>query len=332
MAQLRDRFLISATVNKVGLQCEFDGMTSEIMRDWEPVCLPASSTELSGCRQETAGQREQPDVLGHSGPGVEWIGFIGSSSLGEVGRYHAVDAMRGSRYRSVMNLRREELLKVRFMMNMGRITRLVRALVDDKGSDLFDLLIKVDDVRADQLRAIVVFLHATFETVLRSHFRRPDARFTFCGRSDLDNALRLSDIDPAPFRRLYNPLVAMAKRRTRIVHEADLPTRQTTVEEPWRIADTWQLIMWLMAVPAFYYRLRESVGVADAVERKMLERLHGAMQHHVAFANRLLEVVSLEGPERPAALQEALTVWTTITEMLNLKVQDFVSETDAATS
>jgi hypothetical protein len=85
----------------------------------------------------------------------------------------------------------------------------------------------------------------------------------------------------------------MAKRRHRIVHEADLSKRTDTVSEAWGAADDWQLTMWLMAVPAFYYQLRISAGVADAVDRTAYKRLREAMTSHVAWGHQLLGLPKL---------------------------------------
>lgn len=103
--------------------------------------------------------------------------------------------------------------------------------------------------RADILRAIVVFLHATFEVALRSHIPKPSRSLSFYSRTDLDKVLKFSGIDATPFRFLYPPLTRMANRRKRIMHEADLLRGEP---EEWSIADDWHLIMWLMVVHAFY--------------------------------------------------------------------------------
>ena len=42
---------------------------------------------------------------------------------------------------------------------------------------------------AETLRAVIVFLHATFEVALRSYQPNDDKRLTFSGISDLDKAL-----------------------------------------------------------------------------------------------------------------------------------------------
>jgi hypothetical protein len=142
-----------------------------------------------------------------------------------------------------------DLLETRFLLNMGRISGLVQLLISNDALKLKAAFEPSTGPRADILRAVVVFLHATFEVALRSYIRRPTRSLSFYSRSDLDKALRLSGIDPAPFRPFYPPLTQMAKRRKRIVHEADLAHDKP---QEWSIVDDRQLIMWLLAVPAFY--------------------------------------------------------------------------------
>jgi hypothetical protein len=161
-------------------------------------------------------------------------------------------------------------METRFLLNMARISGLVR-LVNSSEALKPTMIFRSEGTRADILRSIVVFLHATFEVVLRSHLPNPNKTLSFYSRTDLDKALKRSRIDPKPFKPLYPPLTEMAKRRHRIVHEADLSKRTDTVSEAWGAADDWQLAMWLMAVPAFYYQLRISTGLADVVERTAYE-------------------------------------------------------------
>lgn len=65
----------------------------------------------------------------------------------------------------------EDLLQSRFYLNMNRITGLVK-LIHSEVDLLKPLGFHSDGVRADILRAITVFLHATFEDVLRTTARQ----------------------------------------------------------------------------------------------------------------------------------------------------------------
>lgn len=70
--------------------------------------------------------------------------------------------------------------------------------------------------------------------------------------------------------------------------QRDLSKSTDTVSKPWGFADDWQLIMWLMAVGAFYYRLRMSINAASVVERKQYERYRRVMMRHVDFGKQIL--------------------------------------------
>jgi hypothetical protein len=69
------------------------------------------------------------------------------------------------------------------------------------------------------------------------------------------------------------------------VHDADLPTPTATLAEEWSITDEWQLVMWLMVVPAFYYKMRIALGVASADDRARLDRHETAIGAHVEFGH-----------------------------------------------
>lgn len=168
---------------------------------------------------------------------------------------------------------------------MNRIYGLVQLISSNDALKPTKLFENSRGARADILRAIVVFLHATFEVALRNHIGKRGRSLSFYSRTDLDKALKFSGIDAAPFRVLYPPLTQMAKRRLRIVHEADLLRGEP---QEWSIVDDWQLVMWLLAVPAFYYQLRISLCAASNVERARYETLRKVMASHVAFGKQLL--------------------------------------------
>lgn len=213
-----------------------------------------------------------------------------------------------------------DLLRTRFRLNMSRVNAVLAPHLSAAG-----LMLPVEGATADTLRLAVVFLHATFEVALRSHLRKPDDTLTFSGRSDLEKALKRSSIDPKPFSPLYPPLIQMAKRRTRIVHEADLPNRAATTSKAWEFLDTWQLAMWLLAVPAFHNQMLIATNAANDVERTMYERLRKAMLKHVDFGKQMLALSGLP-PER--LKEPAENVTTTLNEMralLDFKVSDFTS-------
>jgi hypothetical protein len=216
-----------------------------------------------------------------------------------------------------------DLLKIRFRLNMNRISGLVRLISSHDALKPTILFGSSSGARADILRSIVVFLHATFEVALRSHIFKGSRNWSFSARTDLDKALKFSGIDATPFRFLYPPLTQMAKRRHRIVHEADL-----LHDEPqeWSIVDDWQLTMWLLAVPAFYYQLRISLGTANAVERAMYEKLRTAMASHVAFGKQLVAFPEVSPELRLQALQEIGVTLTSIISTLHLDPRAFMTD------
>jgi hypothetical protein len=93
-----------------------------------------------------------------------------------------------------------DLLETRFRLNMNRISGLVQLISSHdalKPTTLFGIS---SGARADILRSIVVFLHATFEVALRGHNLRHSRSWSFSARADLEKALKYSGIDATPFR------------------------------------------------------------------------------------------------------------------------------------
>jgi hypothetical protein len=176
--------------------------------------------------------------------------------------------------------------------------------------------------RADILRAMVVFLHATFEVALRSLIPKLRGRWNFYSSNDLDRALRFCGIDATPFRCVYPTLTQLAKRRQRIVHNADFLRGQP---HEWSIADDWSLIMWLIAVPAFYYQLRISLRAATEVERAMPGNLRTAMARHVAFGKQMLALPAVPRKLRLEALQEIVVTLKSISSTLQLDPRALIS-------
>lgn len=212
---------------------------------------------------------------------------------------------------------RSELLEARFLTNMSRINGLVR-LLNSSDSLKPTKLFQSEGVRADLFRAVIVFLHATFEVLMRGHIPNQKSTVTFYSARDIDKALKQSAIDPEPFQPLYPPLIQLAKRRKQVVHEADLSKRTDTVAGAWGVVDEWQLPMWLMAVPAFYYQLRKSTHVASPAERTMYKAIRKAMASHVDFGNQLfafpkaLPELQLEALQRIVVTLEGIAATLTV--------------------
>ena len=198
---------------------------------------------------------------------------------------------------------KDELLKLRFELNMARIGTLVES-AHEKTAEAKILSFDREGAPAETLRAVIVFLHAAFEVALRSHQPNDGKRLTFSGTSNLEKALKRSGTDPTSFKSLYPPLGQMAERRHRIVHHADLSAPTATLVGVWSIADEWQLIMWLMVVPAFYYKMRIALGVASDDDRTRLGRLETAIGAHVEFGHKIMNFSKLPAEEHVRALQE----------------------------
>src|ERR1019366_7768507 len=115
----------------------------------------------------------------------------------------------------------DQLLKLRFELNMARIAKMVE-LTETLRTQHPKITFERHGAEAEVLRAVVVFLHTTFEVALRSYQPKSRKSFTFSGNIDLDQALRQSGVSPSSFKSLYPPLVQMARRRNRIAHHADL--------------------------------------------------------------------------------------------------------------
>jgi hypothetical protein len=212
------------------------------------------------------------------------------------------------------------ILEKRFRMSMNRINGLVTLISSNDALKPTSVFGPSAGARADILRSIVVFLHATFEVSIRSYVPKPSSKGLY-SRHDFDKALRRAGLDPAPFQSLYPPLTQMAKRRKQIVHDADL-TRGGEPHE-WSIADDWQLIMWLMAVPAFYYQLRMSLGLSNIVQQAMLDRLRLAMTSHVAFGKQLIAFPEVPKKLRIQALREVAVTLEGIGATLHFTPGDF---------
>ena len=214
----------------------------------------------------------------------------------------------------------DNLLKHRFLQNMSRITELVKLIhTDFDPVRLPGLFQESQGVRADILRTIVVFLHATFEDVLRSFIPKPNKRYSFYSKIDIEKALKRGKIAPEPFGFLYPALSQMAKRRKRIVHDADLLNRTDLVPTPWTFADDWQLTQWLMAVPAFYYQLLISLRIAKKTEIVKFDELRKAMMNHVEFANHLITFSNAQPAIFSEVLEKSITILDKITLLLGSK-------------
>jgi hypothetical protein len=197
--------------------------------------------------------------------------------------------------------KKEKIRKKRFLLNMRRIARLMTLVFPDVDMSKPSGIFTNEAASADLLRLIVVFLHATFEVLLRSKTHRP--KKSFYSRADFDKALKQAGIDAKPFKSLYPPLTQMAKRRKRIVHDADLPDSDEAVLEAWNVVDYWQLLMWNLAVVAFYYQMLISTNEANEAELAKYRDVREAMTSHISFGNQLVAFSTMSEEGRAEALK-----------------------------
>jgi hypothetical protein len=185
----------------------------------------------------------------------------------------------------------------RFNLNMARIAGLMKLVTSGDGELKPTGFMTYEGVGADIFRLVVVFLHATVEDLVRSQLP-PKRQFSFQSGTDIDKALRHAGFDSSSLKPLYRPLTSMAKRRNRIVHEADLASSSSTIAESWGVEDLWQLIQWNLAVIAFYYQM---LIVLTGPRQVFIERYNNArkaMDENVKFGNQLVSF-----PKGPLELQ-----------------------------
>jgi hypothetical protein len=177
----------------------------------------------------------------------------------------------------------------RFNVNMARIGGLMKLAMSGEGQFKPTGFMQYEGVSADIFRLIVVFLHAAVEDLVRSQLPR-NKNFSFQSGSDIDKVLKHAGYDSSSLKPLYRPLTAMAKRRNRIVHEADLASHSSTVVEPWSVADVWQMLHWNLAVLAFYYQMLIVLTEPRQVFVDKYNNAREAMDENIKFARQMMNV------------------------------------------
>jgi hypothetical protein len=177
----------------------------------------------------------------------------------------------------------------RFNVNMARIGGLMKLAMSGEGQFKPTGFMQYEGVSADIFRLIVVFLHAAVEDLVRSQLPR-NKNFSFQSGSDIDKVLKHAGYDSSSLKPLYRPLTAMAKRRNRIVHEADLASHSSTVVEPWSVADVWQMLHWNLAVLAFYYQMLIVPTEPRQVFVDKYNNARKAMDENIKFARQMMNV------------------------------------------
>jgi hypothetical protein len=195
---------------------------------------------------------------------------------------------------------KDEFLKRQFELGARRLFAISKTATLMRGSE--QKLFTFNIIESELRRSAVSFLHSMFENLLRENLMNGSRKWTFSGASDLNKALKNAGIDPESFTGLYRPLSELAKRRHRLSHHADIV--EGTLEVVWDIADEWQMVMWMLAVQSFYYRLCVEMKVGDVEElRENVLRMDEAMNQHVGYGK--LMVAAGNGP--PSEFVEKLT-------------------------
>jgi hypothetical protein len=215
--------------------------------------------------------------------------------------------------------RKSDLLRSRFLLNMQRISRLVTLVYSDVDALKPIGFLQYKGASADILRAVIVFLHATFEDALRCQGPHSNKTYSFYSGVDIDKALKRAGLDTKPFSHLYPPLTQMAKRRNRIVHNADL-SDDGTVLDAWNVVDHWQLILWNLAVLAFYYEVLVVTQTANAVQSKRHEQTGKAISAHIAFGNQLVAFAKTPPELKIEALRKCAETAATIGALLKIEM------------
>ena len=86
-------------------------------------------------------------------------------------------------------------INVRFQTNMKRIGAITTFLHSGAENLTPTGFLRSEGVRADILRAVLVFLHAAIEDFVRSHLPRPNKHFTLSSEADIKRALSRLNID-----------------------------------------------------------------------------------------------------------------------------------------
>lgn len=217
-----------------------------------------------------------------------------------------------------------EALKIRFQTNMRRIGAITTFLYSGVEGVKPTAMFRSEGVRADILRAVVVFLHATVEDFVRSHLSRKNKKFHFYSADDIRRVLSKLRVEPTLFADLFPPLTQMAKRRNQIVHRADLKEAQNEAVDAWFLSDDWQLIQWHLAVAVFYHRLRKATGPIGMVENRAAENAERALLKNVELGQEFIAFSKLPPEKRQEGKLKLVDILESIRETLKLEVEMFL--------
>ena len=190
----------------------------------------------------------------------------------------------------------------RFNLNMRRTGGLVALAFKEEKERNPTALLEITGASADLLRFVVVFLHASVEDSVRSIVPK-GGNFCFYKGTDIDKALKRASLDSAPLKELYPPLNQLAKRRNRIVHEADMVSKTDVSIEELGAVDLWWLVQWMIAAIAFNYRLLTVCAGPHPDLLQCYENAKAAMRKNQEYAEVLMNF-----PKEDFSLQQAALV------------------------
>ena|SRR6266576_2757933 len=203
----------------------------------------------------------------------------------------------------------------RYVINSDRVARLMNLVMSNAGEMKPKSFMTYSGVSADIMRAIVVFLHATVEDLIRTQIPKNE-KFTFQGRGDIEKAMKKIGRSAAPLRRLYNPLTQLARRRTQIVHYGDMPANSSEPILDWDVSDVWCLLQWNLAVNAFVYLLLEILTEPNDVYSTRYNAMFKAMDDHVVYGKLLTKFPKGDITAQQEALQKMADQLTLVGESL----------------
>lgn len=226
----------------------------------------------------------------------------------------------------------DKLFEVRFDLNMKRVGALID-LVAPKSPAAHS-----DPLESDISRAIVVFLHATFEDLLRTAGRRHAAAdsywdyVNFSSHGAVETALVRMGLDTEPFKFLELGLDSMIKRRHRIVHDADLPNATAREAKAWGFSDNLLLMYWLLHVLAFNAQLHVSIDPADELQRWYLARRKTAIERAQELIRGLLALTQAPKESIPSGFQVMATQVAEVLALLGppseVEVQEIIRKVE----
>jgi hypothetical protein len=223
-----------------------------------------------------------------------------------------------------------EALQLRFLTNMRRINAITTFLHSDIAEMKRTGLFRSEGVRADLLRTLVVFLHASLEDFVRSHLRKPNKKVSFSSTVDISRALSRLGLDANAFSDLFPPIIQLTNRRHRIVHRADLNDGQNDSASAWEFIDDWQLVQWHLAVSAFYRRIRKATGPTNIVEERASQNIESALKKNVEVAHSALKFAKMPPEKRLDGLRALEEALRDVQDTLRLDVEMFLNPDGSA--